>query len=294
MIITQIDDWNTTAMTWVLKPQENSHHDVGWRLVSFWIGNPEKKKNLQNCHDCILGGVDPSYDQSWNSKWHKFPPPGPSTWSKRGKVDEGVTWRCWKKILPNISGVFSVSFCLKGSKFRIISFPKKQHRSILKWNLPKVVLSRKPQQRITNPTNVYTVYLMFMNALIKNEGLVWDSLPRKPPEMVAIFCFAGGKELLFFSSNPTRKRTLWKLERKRLWRKTHYQNSDEFGWILLHLGLSTFNCQGGSFDNWVARAEAPQEHIRWFRSQHKEACECPGEKRATSRWLGHGLVTSMD
>ena len=29
-----------------------------------------------------------------------------------------------KKILPNISGVFSVSFCLKGSKFRIISFPK--------------------------------------------------------------------------------------------------------------------------------------------------------------------------
>lgn len=125
MIITQIDDWNTTAMTWVLKPQENSHHDVGWRLVSFWIGNPEKKKKkpskLPRLHPA---GVDPSYDQSWNSKWHKFPPPGPSTWSKRGKVDEGVTWRCWKKNPPKHLRSCSVSFCLKGSNFRIISFPK--------------------------------------------------------------------------------------------------------------------------------------------------------------------------
>ena len=129
-----------------------------------------------------------------------------------------------------------------------------------------------------------------MNAQIKNEGLVWDPLPQKPPKMVAIFGFGGGKELLFFSSNPTRKRTLWKLERKRLWRKTHYQNSDEFGWILLHLGLSTFNCHRWIFRKLGRPSGGSSGAHSLISVPTQGSMRMPWRKKGTSRWLGHGLA----
>lgn len=98
--------------------------DDGYCSIFLDRESRKKKKKPSKLPRLHPAGVDPSYDQSWNSKWHKFPPPGPSTWSKRGKVDEGVTWRCWKKNPPKHLRSCSVSFCLKGSNFRIISFPK--------------------------------------------------------------------------------------------------------------------------------------------------------------------------
>lgn len=120
--------------------------------------------------------------------------------------------------------------------------------------------------------------------------------------MLAIFYVTGGNFVLDVFIQSDKQKNTVKLERKRVWRQTHYQNMDEFGWILLRLGLSKFNCQRWIFWKQISSmgfllkfgrpTEAPQEHIRWFRSQHKEACECPGEKQAKERhidrWLGYG------
>ena len=144
-------------------PRKNSHHDVGWRLVSFWIGNPEKKKKKPSKLPRLHPGGGRS--QLWSILEFQVAQISSARAIHLIQAWQGG-WRCNMKVLEKKSSQTSQEFFLFHSVWRaqnleLYPFQKNSTGSILKWNLPKVVLSRKPQQRITNPTNVYIPYTLY-------------------------------------------------------------------------------------------------------------------------------------